>query len=106
MSEQKLKPCPFCGGKANVVDVYPYWVYCKRCGSRISAWTKYLEDSVDAWNRREIDTNIAETIKQAIRDLFEGAETDHKTEKEREAEEAYEVLRAYARGEKGGKPEK
>ena len=54
MSEIKLKPCPFCGGKA---DLYLdgrglYVVQCDYCGNRtICCQTK--EGAVGAWNRRK-----------------------------------------------------
>ena len=32
----KLKPCPFCGGKAKIEDMgYPHHVYCTKCYARI-----------------------------------------------------------------------
>lgn len=70
MSEQKLKPCPFCGGEAMATDYWPFWVYCTSCGARVHSWG--LEASVNAWNRRYIDTDIVEAVKQAILELCEG----------------------------------
>ena len=62
MSERVLKPCPFCGGKAELSSVRvggkdASYVYCKRCGSRGEYfWVnpKYagVEKSIEAWNRR------------------------------------------------------
>ena len=51
-----LKPCPFCGGEARMMDMgYPHWVYCKTCGARVHGG-KYGDEgeqaSADAWNRR------------------------------------------------------
>lgn len=77
----KLKPCPFCGGEAKVIQLYPSWVACERCGARITAWTNKSEDSIDAWNRRQNDTDIVEAVKQAIRELCEEEKGD-KTETE------------------------
>lgn len=60
--EIRLKRCPFCGGEARM----NYWrrlVNCESCGA--------TSESVDAWNRRQNDTDIAEAVKQAIRDLCE-----------------------------------
>ena len=71
MSEQKLKPCPFCGGEAMVVKMgYPHFVYCTSCGAKVHKWD--IERSVDAWNRRSIDADIVEAVKRAIRELCEG----------------------------------
>ena len=60
----KLKPCPFCGGKAEMnkieyeyygEDVAKYYVECFSC---CSSSDRYLTDrlAVDAWNRR-VDNN-------------------------------------------------
>ena len=49
----KLKACPFCGGKAHVMQMgWPHWVYCEKCGARINAGTFEAKDSIAAWNRR------------------------------------------------------
>ena len=62
MTEPKLKPCPFCGGK----DVYPdtdgcmTWVICISCGSRGKRFfngREALKKASDAWNRRANDDN-------------------------------------------------
>lgn len=65
---EKLKPCPFCGGKANIVVVEPHtheiaifmpdyeggaFVECNDCTCAISAKTK--EMAIEAWNRRASD---------------------------------------------------
>ena len=49
----KLKKCPFCGGKAHVMQMgFPHWVYCEDCGARMNAGTFDAKDSVAAWNKR------------------------------------------------------
>ena len=57
MSKQKLKPCPFCGGEANIMhmDGYPYWVYCEDCGVKVYGRILDKEESIRAWNRRAKD---------------------------------------------------
>ncbi len=52
---EKLKPCPFCGGKAELDEDYDsgniFWVFCTRCG--ISTDTDYVsKEAIKAWNRR------------------------------------------------------
>ena len=57
-SEQKLKPCPFCGGKAEIckIGTEDFIVGCKDryCHAYIEAsrgWT-HKKLASDAWNRR------------------------------------------------------
>lgn len=61
----ELKPCPFCGGKANVYSYDPYdgyqgncavWrVMCCKCKALIQRGTK--EEAVAAWNRSGMITD-------------------------------------------------
>lgn len=73
-----LKPCPFCGGEAKVMDYWPFGVYCTRCAAKVPGFDG--KDSIDAWNRRSIDADVVGAVKQAIRDLREEEKGD-KTEK-------------------------
>lgn len=51
MSE--LKPCPFCGGKAELVTGAPeYWVRCLTCGAGTDT-TASSKRATDNWNRRK-----------------------------------------------------
>lgn len=53
---EKLKPCPFCGGEAELRNEgYCSFVKCKNCGAeaglvRVSSIVN--EKSAEAWNRR------------------------------------------------------
>lgn len=50
---EKLKPCPFCGGQAVLVDIsYPYWVSCSMCNARINSKTEDRDGAIRAWNSR------------------------------------------------------
>lgn len=62
MSE--LKPCPFCGGKAQVhkhiLSLYGAMVRCSVCGASTVVYKNHnIEDAVQfatyAWNRRDHD---------------------------------------------------
>lgn len=51
MSE--LKPCPFCGGEAEIMG-YRYdckWIICKKCMAETAAY-ETSEQAIAAWNRR------------------------------------------------------
>lgn len=73
MPEIKLKPCPFCGGKANVGvdDFNKYLVMCE-CGvmmgisleigvEMINGWTAEFESAelaIENWNRRAENAEV------------------------------------------------
>ena len=62
MSETKLKPCPFCGGKPVLLkhnDEDYYKVFCECCGAR--QWTfanRTDRDAIRNWNTRKPMDNI------------------------------------------------
>lgn len=61
MNNTELKPCPFCGGEAEVLhyetftinfsSVYKYYVSCKKCNANTDLKAS-IEDVIKAWNRR------------------------------------------------------
>lgn len=51
MEEIKLKPCPFCGGKAKIVKTYTIWVKCINCHASANCHSTKKEAAA-AWNRR------------------------------------------------------
>ena len=60
MTEIKLKPCPFCGGKAEF-GTNPFYrtirVYCSKCKaassqSESNVYNCAAEDAANAWNKR------------------------------------------------------
>lgn len=63
MAEKELKPCPFCGGKAEMVTEYsdPFEcggvIYCVDCGAKIEfgCGGEVRLNAVEAWNRRVKD---------------------------------------------------
>jgi len=56
MSDEKLKPCPFCGGEAAVKSrtAYDYVIMCRDCyvNDESNNWSQTKEEAIDAWNRR------------------------------------------------------
>ena len=54
VSKKKLKPCPFCGGVAKILE--HYWdveVYCIECQASNRGDSK--AEAIEAWNRRAED---------------------------------------------------
>lgn len=60
MGEIKLKPCPFCGGKAEFAIGEEYreeqggggeWIECSSCGAE-TAYFGTPERAAEAWNKR------------------------------------------------------
>lgn len=61
--EHKLKPCPFCGGKASVFEYIPdkaVAIRCDRCGATVysSAASDSEEMLIAKWNHRQAITDI------------------------------------------------
>lgn len=63
----ELKPCPFCGGNAKLVD-HTFWndttksfsyksygVMCRHCGVQGFQFYETEEEAINAWNRRATD---------------------------------------------------
>lgn len=62
-TELELKPCPFCGGKAEIqygaCDYNVYQVVCHNeqdCCNAMNGWSDTPEEAAEQWNRRA-DTN-------------------------------------------------
>ena len=73
MNNEDLKPCPFCGGKAEVVYIKDnQYVRCSRCGA-VGANTFNTEDVIAAWNRRvcvKQNTEMLDTNSVASNQLY------------------------------------
>lgn len=55
MSE-RLKPCPFCGGEAELIKPRletPWTVECKKCGCILFTEYECQRKAIAAWNRRQ-----------------------------------------------------
>lgn len=63
----ELKPCPFCGGEAEVIEIYlygkvkGYMAHCNKCGCELKCYTS-KQNAKNSWNRRadnvEKNTNL------------------------------------------------
>ena len=58
--EEKLKPCPFCGGEAELINIdaarvngicNPITVRCKECNCNVN-WFCKEQKAIEVWNRR------------------------------------------------------
>lgn len=68
-----LKPCPFCGGEAEIVKAhsntteYPYVVVCKNdlCNASVGKFSTSREKAIEAWNtRKPMEAVVAELEKE------------------------------------------
>ena len=71
----ELKPCPFCGGEAELSEdefFCRYSVVCTKCGAETAAYG-VEQDAIDAWNNRVQPTQPTFTPDEidAIRRMFE-----------------------------------
>lgn len=58
---EKLKPCPFCGGEAEVLRnpiingaIHNAVVHCEECKARTTIYV-FEKDAIEAWNTRAVD---------------------------------------------------
>lgn len=54
MTRTDLKPCPFCGGEAWVIQILEdlYAVECRKCWTRTGTYQPTKAEAIEAWNRR------------------------------------------------------
>lgn len=52
----KLKPCPFCGGKAEIIysdyKINDVRIQCIKCNVKTSWWMGEMEELIEQWNTR------------------------------------------------------
>jgi len=75
MSETKLKPCPFCGGKPNYNGIESRFS-CTECGAdtglvlyRGYRFKDVFEKAIAAWNRRGIETELIEALEYTTKEI-------------------------------------
>ena len=57
----ELKPCPFCGGEAEIISGFggKYTAQCKKGGCMAGIlWCPNKDSAIKAWNRRAENENI------------------------------------------------
>lgn len=84
MNTQELKPCPFCGGRCDIVrgeSVSDAWrhgrfwrVFCTKCQVR-QLFHKTKKESIKAWNHR-VDRNHTKVLKLLQEKLIETTEEE------------------------------
>lgn len=47
----ELKPCPFCGGEAEIRGDGYFWIQCKYCWAETTG-SEDMAEAIEAWNRR------------------------------------------------------
>lgn len=57
MREMELKPCPFCGGKAEIVrtenwEKFRFYATCLDCGVETPRTARTVTEAAKKWNRR------------------------------------------------------
>ena len=64
MSEIKLSPCPFCGGKAKFATVNHKWIECTMCEME-TPYRESKEELVALWNTRKPIEDMVEQLDKA-----------------------------------------
>lgn len=65
MTNNELKPCPFCGGESGIKE-YQYYLYpveyvvCCTCCHRETGLCETKQQAIDAWNRRVVEADGSE----------------------------------------------
>lgn len=51
----KLKPCPFCGGEARLIEmgIHVWSPRCTQCECKLDKVYRSEQQAIEAWNRRE-----------------------------------------------------
>lgn len=54
MQEVELKPCPFCCGKAEMLNYSDneWLVHCTVCDGMVERWRETEDEAIEQWNRR------------------------------------------------------
>jgi len=75
MTYETLKPCPFCGGHAEIVHIDDgenkggSCVCCTSCLASGNVEFEFKENFISNWNRRSTDTTKIDRLKAAFRNV-------------------------------------
>ena len=78
----ELKPCPFCGGKAEMLNYSSneWLVECTKCQGMVEKWCKTEEEAIINWNRRkpiEKALNELKELENLAEKRYEGGTSKH-----------------------------
>lgn len=67
---EKLKPCPFCGGEAQIIrcNSGKYQCFCRNCGCAQTMFFDSPEEVPEEWNARPIENELVEKIEKLERE--------------------------------------
>lgn len=73
MQNDKLLPCPFCGGEAEWGTVLKTWIECKNCGFE-TPYSQDTEETERLWNTRKPMERILEQLESELKSADEEKE--------------------------------
>lgn len=70
--KEELKPCPFCGAKAQMLNYSKneWLAECSVCSGMVERWRETEEEAIEQWNRR-VNDDPNEIMSRAI-ELMKG----------------------------------
>ena len=90
----KLKPCPFCGGekiKVQTDDDDKFDIYCHRCGVSVDGLHSE-EGTIDAWNSRPIEDATRQAALEKAIERIRGMKLAHERILDKNHREANAIL--------------
>ena len=101
----ELKPCPFCGGKAEMLDykyenkdVNEFIVSCSECGASVGEWRKTEEEAIINWNTRKPIVkalNELEELENLAEKRYKGGTSKHALQEHNCYCKAIDIVKGY-----------